>query len=170
MRWIITKDEFERVRLEANTCKYVDSRRYPTDLQLWTFQDGCISTLDFGRLIQNLLMWSDDRFAVYIVLVPDPIWYFWHHFAKYPALNIEAGDSAEAYLRAVNEDPGGSPADAVGTNWWELVVVPPSRKWFVHALREHGEGGGHLWIPREWAAKVLESFSYLTKYKAPGES
>lgn len=163
MQWINSDKEFKRARLEANTCKYIDSRRYPSELQPWAFQDGCLSTLDFGRLIQDLLALSRDPYVVYIVLIPDPIWYFHHHFGKYPAVRIEAGDSAETYLASLNEDPGNSPADAIGTNWWEAVIVPPSRVWFVHALRDSDNDGGHLWIPEEWASKVLARFPYLTK-------
>ena len=165
MQWITTQREFERVRLEANTCKYVDSRRYLTDLQLWTFDDGCLITSDFGRLIQYLLSLSGDRYVDYVVLVPDPVWYFHHHFGKYPAVRIEAGDSAEGYLAILNEDPGNSPADAIGTNWWEVVIVPPSRAWFVHALRTSEDNGGHLWTPEEWVPKVLAVFPYLRKFE-----
>ena len=116
MRWVSSQREFEHVRLEANSCKYVDSRRYATDLQLLTFDDACLLTSDFGLLVQFLLSLSGDRYADYVVLVPDPIWYFHRHFGKYPAVRIDAGDSAEEYLASLNEDPGSSPADAIGTN------------------------------------------------------
>lgn len=163
MRWIDTEAEFKRARLDANTVKYTDSRRIRTDLQLWTFQDVDLISLDFGRLLQNLLELSHDPYAAYVVLVPDPIWYFYHHFRKYPAVHIEAGDSAERYLSVLNEDPGGSPADAIGINWWELAVVPPSRAWFVHALRHDEPNGAHLWIPDNWVSNVLVRFPYLTR-------
>ena len=90
------------------------------------------------------------------MLDPDPVHYFHRHFKKYPALEIDRGDSARDYLAFVNADPGGNPADAVGTNWWACVIVPPSSKWFVHALRDSGNSGGHLWIPSQWIEKDLD--------------
>lgn len=167
MRWITTKDEFEHVRLQAATCKYVDSGRYPTSLQRWVFDDAEMFTPEFANLVQQLIGWSGDFQATYVVLDPDPVWYFWQHFQKYPAIQIKAGDSTQAYLSALNEDPGGSPADAIGTNWWECVIVPPSLTWFVHALRDDLDRGGHLWVPREWANKVIGAYPYL---KVTGDS
>jgi len=98
---------------------------------------------------------SGDPNAAYVVLDPDPIQYFHRHFKKYPALEIANGDTADDYIHALNEDPGGSPADAVGTNCWEWVIVPPSIKWFIHALRDSDDGGGHLWMPRDWAEQIV---------------
>jgi hypothetical protein len=160
MRWIITKDEFDVARLDAAECKYIDSRRIPTDLQLWIFDDAAIVTRAFGTLIQTLLTLSGDKYATYVVLVPDPVWYFHRKFNKFPAVRIDSGDTAETYLLALNEDPGDSPIDAVGTNWWECVIVPPSRSWFMHALRDDGDTGGHLWIPADWSSQVREGFPY----------
>ena len=161
MRWITSKDEFELVRLQAATCKFIDSGRRPTSLQRWTFDDAEMFTSQFANIIHQLIGWSGDAYATYVVLNPDPVHYFWRHFQKYPTIQIEADDSEQAYLSALNEDPGGSPADAVGTNWWECVIVSPSIKWFVHALRDDLDQGGHLWIPRELEIKVVEALPYL---------
>ena len=161
MRWITSKDEFEIVRLQAAECKYIDSGRLHTSLQRWIFDDAEMFTPRFANIIHQLIGWSGDAYATYVVLTPDPVHYFWRHFQKYPAIQIEADDSERAYLSGLNEDPGGSPADAVGTNWWECVIVPPSIKWFVHALRDDTSNGGHLWIPQEWANKVVEALPYL---------
>jgi hypothetical protein len=160
MRWIKRREEFDNAHGKASACKYIDSGRYPTALKRWVFDDAQILTVDFAQLLQQLIGWSADAHATYVVLNPDPIYYFWHHFEKYPAVELEAGDSPGTYLSVLSEDPG-SPADAIGTNWCECVVVPPSNKWFVHALRHDLDSGGHLWIPAEWNRRVNETYPFL---------
>lgn len=145
----------------AGTCKYIDSGRYPTMLKRLIFDDVEICTRDFAKLLQNLIGWSADPRAAYVILDPSPIYYFWDRFKKFPAVEFEAGDSPEVYVSALNEDPGGSPVDAIGTTWWECVVVPPSNKWFVHALRHESDAGGHLWIPAEWNESVRKAYPYF---------
>jgi hypothetical protein len=154
MRWILEKDEFDQVRLQAHTCKYIDSGCFPTTLHRLVFDDAEMLVPEFCDLVTHLITQSGDKRATFVVLDPDPIHYFWRHFHKYPAIEIKVGDSAKDYLRALNEDPGGSPADALGTNWWECVIVTPSCSWFVHALRDDGDRGGHLWVPEPWTAEI----------------
>src|SRR5438309_290853 len=124
MRWIENKDEFRKIFLQARTCVYIDSGREATPLQRLTFDDAAISTSKFAELLQNLMKWSTDSAAHYVVLDPDPVHYFYQLFNKFPVLEIAYGDSPREYLKALNEDPGGNPADALGTNWWACVVVP----------------------------------------------
>lgn len=162
MRWIEERDEFKRIFLTAKTCVYVDSGREPTTLQKLTFDDAEICTGVFAVLLQSLIEWSGDTKANYIVLHPDPVYYFHHYFQKYPLIEMTSGDSAETYLAALNESLNGSSADAIGTNWWECVIVPPSRTWFVHAMRSDRENGGHLWIPQEWICRVLDIYPYVS--------
>jgi hypothetical protein len=161
VRWVEQKEEFDKVFLEAKTCVYVDSGRYPTTLRRLIFDDAEICTTKFANLLQHLMGLSGDSTAYYIVLEPDPVHYFHRHFGKYPVLEITRDHSAKDYLAFLNADPGGSPADAVGTNWWACVIVPLSSKWFVHALRDSGSNGGHLWIPPEWVKKVAEVYPYV---------
>jgi hypothetical protein len=160
MRWIEEKAAFDKLFLEARTCIYIDSGREQTTLQRLIFDDAEIRTTKFATLLQCLMRWSGDQVANYIVLDPAPVHYFHHHFNRYPALEIAQGDTAREYLALLNADPGGSPADAVGINWWACVIVPPSIKWFVHALRDSGNNGGHLWIPPHWIEKVAEVYPY----------
>ncbi|HET9182503.1 MAG TPA: hypothetical protein VFP59_10240 [Candidatus Angelobacter sp.] len=125
------------------------------------FDDAQICTNEFAKLLQTLLERSHDATAHYLVLDPDPVHYFYRNFGKYPALEIERGDSSDAYISMLNEDPGGSLADAVGTNWWTCVVVPPSLKWFAHALRSDQDDSGHLWIPSPWVDQICEAYRFL---------
>jgi hypothetical protein len=162
MRWIKQEAEFRDIFLRARTCVYIDSGREQTALLRTTFDDAEIRTLKFGDLLQSLINCSSDHVAHCIILDPDPEHYFYRKFNKYPILEIVAGDSSAAFISGLNEDPGLSPADAIGINWWALVIVPPSLKWFVHALRSEDDNGGHLWIPSDWVAKVREIYPHLT--------
>ncbi len=105
-------------------------------------------------MLQKLMEWSGDPIAHYVVLDPDPVHYFHCHFNRYPVLEMAVGDTAENYIEFLNQDPGGSPTDAVGTNCWAWVIVPPSIRWFVHALRSDLDESGHLWVPAEWCPKL----------------
>src|SRR6266436_1975561 len=122
MRWVQEESEFESVFRNARDCACLDSGRIPTTLEKFILDDVEICTPGFAGLLQRLMLWSCDMRANYIVLEPDPIWYFHRHFHKYPLLEIASDDSADAYLSSLQEDPGGSPADAVGINWWENVI------------------------------------------------
>lgn len=47
-----------------------------------SFDDAATCTRGFAGLLQSLLSWSEDQEAYYMVLKPDPIWYFHKQFAK----------------------------------------------------------------------------------------
>jgi len=161
MRWVKDEPVFRTVLTEARENIFVDSRRNTTDLQRLIFDDVVLRRPEFAGLLQTLLGLSGDSKCYYLVLCPDPVHYFHRQFGKYPLLEIDYGDSDENYLVALNEDPGGSPIDAVGNNWWACMILPPSRKWFSHLLRSASDNGGHLWIPREWVDRVVEGHPYL---------
>jgi hypothetical protein len=108
------------------------------------------------------LEWSGDDECSFVVLRPDPVYYFHHFFGKYGALEIRRGASATDYLAALNEGPADSPADALGTNYSEYVIAPPSDQWFLHTIRSVENDGGHLWIPSEWVERVAEVYPYAT--------
>jgi len=162
MRWITQEPEFRDIFLRAREGVYIDSGRIPTALSRLTFDDVEVRTLHFPNLLQKLMEWSGDSTAHYVVLDPDPVHYFHRHFNKYPVLEIAVGDSPEAYISSLNEDPGGSQADAVGINWWACVVVPPSIKWFVHALRSERDDSGHLWVPSAYVDRVRAVYPYVS--------
>lgn len=161
MRWIRDDVAAKQLILEARTCRYIDSRRESTVLEVLSFDDAAICTREFARLVQELLALSSDNAAHFIVLHPEPVAYFHRHFGKYPILSLQRGDTAETYLALLNEDPGGSPADAVGTNRDEWVILPESHRWFVHCLRDSDSFGGHLWLPASWIEQVRESHPWL---------
>jgi hypothetical protein len=166
MHWVEDKIKFERVFLEARTVVYTDSGRLPTSLKKLTFDDAEICTWKFADLLQKLMEWSGDDLCSYVVLDPDPVYYFHRLFGKYPVVEIERGIASAAYLANLNEGPIESPADALGTNWSECVILPPSRLWFIHALRSDRDDGGHLWVPPEWVDRVAATYPYATVAEA----
>jgi hypothetical protein len=147
--------------LEAATCRYIDSRRYSTTLEAMSFDDSSTFTPEFGELVQELLSLSTDNQAHYMVLRPEPVTYFHHHFGLFPIVALKKGDTAETYLALLLEDPGGSPADAVGINCYEWVILPESHRWFAHCLRDSDSYGGHLWLPSTWIKQVTESRPWI---------
>jgi len=160
--WLEDKNIFEKVFLEARTCVHTDSGRLPTELQKLTFDDAEICTRQFADLLQKLMEWSDDTTCFYAVLDPDPVYYFHRLFGKYPVVEIEKGTPATSYLESLNEGPPESPADAVGINWSECVILPPSNGWFVHALRSDRDDAGHLWVPLGWVERVAATYPYAS--------
>lgn len=104
---------------------------------------------------------AGDLRAYYIVLSPDPVHYFYHHFKKYPVIKISYRDSADDFLALMKADPGGSPADAVRTNWSESVIFVPGGKWFSRLLQSADDNGEHLWIPGDWVDRVTASHPSL---------
>ena len=161
MRWIKDDREFKELYLEAKTCVFIDSAREETPLKKLVFDDATLCTPQFAAMLKTLMGLSGQPLCRYIVLDPHPLHYFHRHFNKYPALEIAESDSPETYLDYLNQDPGGSPVDAVGTMNDSWAIVAPSIKWFAHAIRDSGDSGGHLWIPSEWLAPIRQQYSFL---------
>ena len=74
---------------------------------------------------------------LFAVIEPDPERYFFHHFGKYPIIEVSVNDSEETFLKAVNEDPGGSPADAIIYNGRVIVVYSDSPVWALYGERDY---------------------------------
>jgi hypothetical protein len=115
----------------------------------------------FFDLLVLLMKRSSDRAVSYVVLQPDPVSYFHKFFGKYSALEILDGDSAEEYLAMLNEDPGDSPADAVGINFGVAVIVPASGLWFAQVSHSADDDGGQLWVPLAWVPELISAHPYL---------
>ena len=160
MSWI-SDDRARELLLQAGTCKYIDSRRIETSLHCLSFDDANTRTEQFHSLLLSLLKKSLDEICHYIVIDPDPEQYFHRHFQKYPIAELRTSNSASQYFARLNEDPGGSPADAIGTNCYEWVIVPLSHRWFIHCLRSASDEGGHLWIPSDWISEATAAHRWL---------
>jgi hypothetical protein len=162
MNWIEDENAFRHAYQSALDCVATDSGRLPTSLQKLTFNDVDILSDAFAGLLQKLLEWSGDDECSFVVLRPDPVYYFHHLFGKYSVIKIKRGMKDSEYLAIVNEGPLDSKADALGIIYAEYVFVPPSFRWFIHALRSAEDDGGHLWIPLEWVDRVAEIYPYTS--------
>jgi hypothetical protein len=162
MKWIGDEASFNVAYQRALDCAATDSGRLPTSLRRLTFNDVDLRSDAFAGLLQNLLVWSGDDACSLVVLRPDPVYYFHHFFKRYPVVEVERGMSADEFIAMLNEGPPESRPDALGIIYSEYVVVPPSRRWFVHALRSAGDDGGHLWVPSEWSERVAAVYPYAS--------
>ncbi len=161
MRWVTQEAEFKRISLEARTCVYIDSSRIATPLQRLVFDDAQTCTPEFAEMLQSLMAFARDEACFFTVLDPDPVDYFHRLFRKYPVLEIEPGDTPAAYLKHLDDGAAAGPAHAIGVMSWAWVVAPHSLRWFVHALRDSRDAGGHLWIPASWKAEGMERYRFL---------
>ncbi len=162
MSWVEDESTFRLAYQRALDCAATDSGRLPTSLRKLTYNDVDILSNAFAGLVQKLLEWSADDECAFVVLRPDPVYYFHHFFGKYPVVEIKRGMSAPDYLAILNEAPPESRADALGTIYAEYVFAPPSLRWFIHALRSAESDGGHLWIPSEWFDRLATFYPYAT--------
>jgi hypothetical protein len=168
MKWIEDETRFQEALQSARDCAATDSGRLPTALRKLTFNDVDLCSDPFAGLLQSLLEWSGDVVCSFVVLRPDPVYYFHHFFMKYPLIEVPRGMSADEFLRELDEGPPDSKADALGIIYREYVVVPPSQRWFIHALRSARNDGGHLWVPAEWVDRVVAIYPYATVIDTPG--
>jgi hypothetical protein len=155
MRRVENETEFHKIVLEARTCVHIDSRRVSTSLHLLVFDDGMLCADYFLAALRSLMGWSGDPSAYYVVLDPHPVDSFYRPYKKYPVLEIARGDAADAYLGALNEDVGDGRGFSLSDLSLTWVIVPPSNKWFIHAIRSDQDDSGHLWVPSEWVDKLL---------------
>lgn len=160
--WISDGEQFTELFLQCMTCVFIDNGREPTSLVRLSFDDAGICTRKFAALLQKLLEYSGDQSCFYVVLRPDPIHYFHRLFGKYPALEIPRGMPSEEYLASLNKGPAQSPADAIGTNYAERVIAPPSLGWFAHSYQSSEDTDGHLWMPSEWVDRVAADYPFTS--------
>lgn len=166
MNWMDDPDAFKVLHRRALDCAALDSGRGHTSLQKMTYDDCEIRRPEFADLLQKLMEWSGDDACDFVVLRPDPVYYFHHFFGKYPVVEFERGMQSTDYLAILDEGPPESRPDALGIIYSEYVFVPPSLRWFMHALRSVENDGGHLWIPSEWVDRVAEVYPYATVAKS----
>ena len=161
MRWLKDGKEVEDALRQGSECASTDDPLRHPGLERLTFDSVEFHSRTFLHFLRKLMEWSGDKSFQYAVLNPDPINYFFASFQRYPLIEIAVDDTADASIAALTEAPDASPADAIGTNWSEYVIVPPSKQWCIHAKRDARSGeGGHLWVPQTWSDKVKEVYPY----------
>ena len=163
MRWITDREDAERTLADARECAASDdANSADPGLVRLTFEDIEVMAAGFFSLPKKLMVLSDEPTFRYIVLKPDPVTYFFVHFGKYSIIEFSREDSQESYTAALNEDPGGSPADALIFNWSEYVILSSSKKWFIHGVRTDRSGtGARLFVPGAWVNEVKSVKSHF---------
>lgn len=109
-------------------------RQAPAATCFWNFS-ALLSDRFFGPLSELSRQTGEDCFWL-ASLLPDPETYFFRHFRKYPFIRISGDESQGDYVAAINEDPGGSPADAIGHRSDVVVIYPRSLRWVMYGDRE----------------------------------
>jgi hypothetical protein len=64
-------------------------------------------------------------------------------------------------MDVLNEDPGGSPADAIGTNFAVAAIWSRSEVWHFRLEHSASNDGGRLWVPHANVDLLLHSHPYL---------
>lgn len=170
VRWIEDKNEYQKMRDLARWCADVDSGRLPTDYTKLYFCDVTSINHVFPTLLQDLLMMARDQSCIYMVLDPDPE-YFWHdRLGGYPTFEFSRGDSADEYLKFLNRPFGSNRGDNMADMWYSYVIFPPTRKWCVHTIRSERNDTGHLWIPPEWASGIMKIYPFVKDELSPPEA
>src|SRR5947207_11383806 len=60
---------------------------------------------------------------------------FQYHFGALPYWRFSVTDPDEAYVAAINKDPGDSPADAIIHSCDEVAIWPAGRGWCLYGSR-----------------------------------
>ncbi len=161
MRWITDEGIFKDALSTVDYCRRVEHHQAASSLRRMIFDSLGLCTRPFLGLLRGLMNLSGDDSCLYLVVEPDPEEYFWANFKKYPLVEIGKDDVASDYFSSLNEDPGGSPADAIGTNWAQFFIFPTSKKWFVIGRRDNEtDVGGHLYVPADWINQVIEAYPH----------
>lgn len=161
MRWIEDHTEYERIRLLSRDCVHIDSGRQPVDKTTLYFCDLTAMTKSFPPLLKDLLSRSGDGSCVYMVLDPDPQ-YFWHdRLGGYPAFEFGTADAADDYSKFLNKPFGANRGGNMVDMWYSYVIFPPSQRWFVHTVRSDRDDTGHLWVPLDWKEDLTSKFPFL---------
>jgi hypothetical protein len=71
------------------------------------------------------------KWITFGVLAPDPVDYYSSHFGKLPYLRFELSESPDSFVAALNQDPGGSPADAIADRADIVVCHDESWRWLI---------------------------------------
>lgn len=104
---------------------------------------------------------AKDQSCTYVVLDPDPE-YFWHdRLGGYPVFEFSRGDSSDEYLKFLNKPFGNNPGGNMADMWYSYVIFPLSLKWFVHTIRSDRDDTGYLWILPEWADGIVKTYPFV---------
>jgi hypothetical protein len=145
MRRIIEAEEYNKCQNKFEKV-ILFKKRLPDQIFTDTFSNFVFIDFDdiffeiFFHGIISYLKGIGENVMFLAVIEPDPVDYFYRHFKKYPVLELCVSDTLDSYESATQEDPGGSPADAIAFNSTVLVLYSDSMKWAIYADRDFGLG------------------------------
>jgi hypothetical protein len=161
MRWIQNEKEYRQLRILARTCGQMDSFRLPIDKARLCFCDVTALNERFPPLLQDLLGRALAPSCVYMVLDPDPEYFWRDRFGGYPVFEVSRGDSAEEYFRFLSRPFGKNRADNMADMWFSYAIFPSTLQWFVHTIRSDRDDTGHLWVPPAWESELRDAHPFL---------
>lgn len=97
--------------------------------------DELFMPLFFNHLQRYLRAIEENKFWLSSI-DPDPKRYFGANFNFYGAIEFFDSDTEDEYLRALNDYPENSPADALAHNANSLVFFSPSCGWAIYGDRD----------------------------------
>ncbi len=156
MQWINEEKEFKKALAEARSCTYIDSGREDTNLVRLQFDDMFFGTLDWANLLTVLMEWANLKTIYFIILDPDPEYFFYNLYRFYPCVEFEKEDFPDGFVNALNRRYGPNESDKLMFAKFQFVVTSPSKPWFIHAMQSSDGRGGHLWVPKEWPQKIFQ--------------
>jgi hypothetical protein len=112
----------------------------PLSLFLFISSDEIFHTASFFERIKSFLGQIGESRCFLAVIEPDPEDYFFRHFGKYSVIEMSVDDTDEDYLHIAQEDPGDSPADAIGFNSRIVLLFSDSRRWAIYVDRDYELG------------------------------
>lgn len=122
---------------------------------------------NFPSFLTFLALQNNDQKIYFYALEPNPKRYFYQNFKKYPLIEFNRKRIEKEYFSAINQDPGGSSADALACHSEKILIFPPSINWYVYGqydieLAKLVVKKGHF--------NIFESeFKYLPNFLAPEE-
>jgi hypothetical protein len=103
--------------------------------ELLYFDPFDIATPTFFELLQALLAAKGTTDLATVILKPDPFEYFHYHFGKYPGFIHGRDNTYVEFFDFMMQDPGDSPADALGVNHEHYVIFPVIGDWIAFGDR-----------------------------------
>jgi len=111
--------------------------------ELLYFDPIDIATPKFFDLVQTLLIFRGAADFATLILKPDPVTYFHHHFGKYPGFIHGRTNTYVEFFDFMMQDPGDSLADALGVNHEHYVIMPIDGEWIAFGDRSWEVGVLH---------------------------
>ena len=117
-----------------------------------------VTTRLFG-FVQTLLAIKGTSDFATVIFKPDPFEYFHHHFGKYPGFVHGRDNTYVEFFDLMMQDPGDSPADALGVNYDHYVIMPTEGDWI--AFGDHPWDTGVFYGPPDIMACARKFYPYF---------